>query len=107
MKGNQISLQLKTELDLIPRDLPSQRVLELAIKAPLVKSQAERPVLNLALVIDRSGSMGGGKLNYVIEAASHVLDMLQENDTVSIVDYDDEIHTIAAAEKITTQSRQN
>ncbi|MGM9991821.1 MAG: VWA domain-containing protein [Candidatus Bruticola sp.] len=42
--------------------------------------------LNLAIVLDKSGSMyAEGKLNYVIQAVNHAVDMLRTNDLCSIV----------------------
>ncbi len=48
---------------------------------------AERPPLDLALVIDRSGSMSGDKLRSVKEAALKLLDRLGERDRVSLLSY--------------------
>ncbi len=53
----------------------------------------ERPPLNLSLVLDRSGSMHGPKLARAKEAASLLVRRLGEDDVVSVVAYDDEVHT--------------
>jgi len=45
--------------------------------------------VNLSLVLDRSGSMAGEKLEYMKEAASLVVDNLTEKDILSIVVFDD------------------
>jgi Ca-activated chloride channel family protein len=57
-------------------------------------SQDRRPAITLALVIDRSGSMVGNKLDMAKEAALAVLDRLTEQDQVALVIYDNEIDTI-------------
>ena len=45
-----------------------------------------RPPLNVALVLDRSGSMSdAGKIDYLKKAAKLAVDRLGENDTLSIV----------------------
>lgn len=54
----------------------------------------ERPPLNLSIVIDRSGSMSGDKLNSVRQALISISSMLDEKDHVSIVAYDDTVQTI-------------
>ena len=52
----------------------------------------ERPPINLALVLDRSGSMEEkGKLDYLKRAASLVVDQLGSRDRLAIVEYDDAI----------------
>ena len=62
-------------------------MLELA--APEVEGTA-RPPLNLALVLDRSGSMAGPKLWYAKRAVAWLLSRLQPTDRVALVAFDDE-----------------
>jgi len=50
--------------------------------------RTDRPRLNLALVIDRSGSMAEArKLDFVKTAAHHLVDMMGPDDLLSIVTY--------------------
>jgi Ca-activated chloride channel family protein len=52
----------------------------------------ERPPLNLSLVLDRSGSMEDrGKIEYLRQAAKLAVGRLGERDTVSVVEFDDQI----------------
>jgi Ca-activated chloride channel family protein len=50
--------------------------------------------LNISIVIDRSGSMGGEKMEYARSAAMSIIDRLQPQDQVSVVVYDDEVEVI-------------
>ncbi|HNB20517.1 MAG TPA: VWA domain-containing protein [Agitococcus sp.] len=50
--------------------------------------------LNIALVIDRSGSMAGSSLKYALDAAQNVIDQLSPTDIISVVAFDDVISTI-------------
>ena len=104
MKHN-LELNLRTELEVLPLKKDCQRILEAAIKAPVIKTEQPRIPLNLALVIDRSGSMGGEKLGYAQQAACQVLDLLEEHDLVSMVAYDNEIITLSPAVKVTGLQR--
>lgn len=52
-----------------------------------------RKALNLALVIDRSGSMMGTKMTYALKAAKTLVQNLQVGDHFALVDYDEAIST--------------
>ena len=52
---------------------------------------AKRPPANVAIVLDRSGSMQGEKIAQAREAALVALDMLDERDVLSVVTYDDTV----------------
>ncbi len=75
-----IKILLKSDCSRIQRDAPTERILEIAVKAPAVTSQKERLPFNLALVIDRSGSMSGQKLEQVKSAVGRILELLNAND---------------------------
>jgi len=60
----------------------------------------QRTPLNISLVIDRSGSMAGDKIDYVRRAANFVVDNLGSEDVFSIVIYDDAIETLVSPGKL-------
>ena len=60
-----------------------------------VRAAEDRAPLNLSLVLDRSGSMGGGKLAAVKEAATLLVQRLAPTDTLSVVAYDDDVTVVA------------
>jgi len=55
----------------------------------------ERAPINLSLVLDRSGSMSGAKLDAARRAASMLTRRLSPQDTVSVVAFDDEVTVVA------------
>ncbi len=62
---------------------------------------SERPPLNIALVLDRSGSMSDeGKIEYLKRAAKLAVDRLGPKDTLSIVEYDDQITVMMPARRV-------
>jgi Ca-activated chloride channel family protein len=54
-----------------------------------------RAPLNLALVLDRSGSMAGEKLAAARKAAALLVRTLRPEDVISVVAYDDQVVTVA------------
>ncbi len=99
--NNEIQLEVKSDKVVISKEKKTTRVLEISITPPQREQTNDRSPLNVSLVLDRSGSMSGEKLQYVKEAALHVLDLLDERDSASVVVYDDRVETLVAAGKIT------
>lgn len=62
--------------------------------------QRRRAPVNLAVVLDRSGSMSGGKLDRAKEAAIHAIGRLQDDDIVSVVAYDSSVNVVVPATKV-------
>ncbi|MRG92961.1 VWA domain-containing protein [Polyangium spumosum] len=58
------------------------------------KEDAPRRKLNLSLVLDRSGSMGGTPLRQAIKAAQALVGEMKDDDRVSVVIFDDSADTI-------------
>jgi Ca-activated chloride channel homolog len=55
---------------------------------------SRRSPLNISIVIDRSGSMKGEKIERAIEAANNIVDKLNATDMVSIVGYGDDVDVV-------------
>ncbi len=68
-------------------------------------SSLERPPLNLSLVLDRSGSMGGQKIQYARQAACYAIEQLLPSDRVSVVIYDDRVDTLIPSTLATDKAR--
>ena len=77
MTEQAILLKLSPDSVLVKRTIETKRIIEVSLKAPVAASSKTRTPVNLALVIDRSGSMADEKLEYVKQAAGHVLDLAQ------------------------------
>ncbi len=65
-------------------------IVMLGMNTPVDPSKMSRPPLDLALVIDTSGSMAGEPIEYVREGLFRMLDDLEPEDRVSIIAFSDE-----------------
>ncbi|PID62863.1 MAG: hypothetical protein CR974_02850 [Gammaproteobacteria bacterium] len=66
--------------------------------------ERKRSPLNVALVIDRSGSMSGEKIQQARAAAELVVDMLAPQDMIAIIGYDSQAEVIVPATKISDKA---
>jgi len=62
---------------------------------------ADRVPVNIAIVIDKSGSMGGQKIENAKSAAISAIQRLRSNDIISVIAYDNEVTVVIPATKAT------
>ena len=65
----------------------------------------KRPKLNLSMVLDRSGSMGGRKMEEAKQAAKYCIDQLLATDRISTVIFDDEIDVLIPSQLVEDKER--
>lgn len=65
-----------------------------------LETAAKRAPVNVAIVIDKSGSMAGNKISHAKEAAKQALDRLGSADTVSVIAFSDKVEVIAPASSL-------
>ncbi len=88
-----VNLRLQHDLLAVETEHDVHGMVELV--APDVEPDRERTPLSLALVVDRSGSMGGDKLATVKRCADFLVEQLQAEDELAIVTYDDNVDLVA------------
>jgi Ca-activated chloride channel homolog len=74
---------------------------DVLLRFRIPSSGKPRRKLNLALVIDRSGSMAGSALSHALKAAQAVIDSLEPTDMISVVAFDDHVTTVIAPQLAT------
>lgn len=65
-----------------------------------LNSKNSRTAVNVALVLDRSGSMQGEKIERAKQAAKLAISLLDDKDIVSVVSYDDKVNIVVPATKV-------
>ncbi len=80
--------------------LKTQQLVYLYIQVEGGESMAEvRTPLNIALVLDKSGSMEGEKIANLRRAAKNAIDLLSDDDYVSIIAFSDRVYPIVTSQK--------
>ncbi len=79
----------------------------LTFVAPQAPAGAERTPVNLALALDRSGSMAGRKLELARDAVGTSLRMLRAADRSALVVFDHELGVVAGSAPVTEESRRH
>ncbi|MEO0795118.1 MAG: VWA domain-containing protein [Verrucomicrobiota bacterium] len=100
------SLLIDAELDrpVVPADRDETVVVQIKIRPERVLSDSQRPPVNLSLVLDRSGSMSGRKIEQAIAAAKVAISKLGPRDMLSVIIYDNQIDTLAGAQAATEEN---
>lgn len=95
INGKQLEVVLDTRKDVLASNSGESLDVLLRLRAPIQEiNSAARAQLAVSLVIDRSGSMGDGRLTEAKRCALDLLSRLQDDDWVSVVIYDDQIEVL-------------
>jgi Ca-activated chloride channel family protein len=98
--GETLNLQLVPERGYVVKNSPQEVVIKIDLSAIAGRQKVRRTPLNLAVVLDRSGSMTGAKLEKTKQAAMQLVDRLAPNDIFSLVIFSDEARVLVPAQKV-------
>lgn len=99
--GETLQLKLMPDREVILKGPPQEVVLKIDLSAVAAGKKTHRTPLNLAVVLDKSGSMTGAKLEKTKQAAMQLVDRLTPNDVFSLVIFSDEARVLVPAQKVT------
>ncbi len=97
-KDTRVGCRVEIDRTVIPADTPQKAIVKITLEAPQPPEKTERPAVNLAIVLDKSGSMSGQKIEKAKEAAIEALRRLSPQDIFSLVVYDQSVQTIVPAQ---------
>jgi Ca-activated chloride channel family protein len=98
--GETLNLKLIPDRDVVLRGRPQEVVIKIDLSAIAGRQKVRRTPLNLAVVLDKSGSMTGAKLEKTKQAAMQLVDRLAPNDIFSLVIFSDAARVLVPAQKV-------
>jgi len=98
--GETLDLKLVPEREFILKNQPQEMVIKIDLSAIANKKKSHRTPLNLAVVLDKSGSMSGAKLEKAKQAATLLVDRLTPDDIFSFIIYSDDAQVVVSAQHV-------
>lgn len=103
----QTAITARADRRLIRPHRRSQRFVLVEVTAPPATRERDRLPVNLAFVLDRSGSMSGEKIDLAKRTISAALEHLDGRDRFSIVVYDDVVDLVVESVPGSAEARRN
>jgi Ca-activated chloride channel family protein len=98
--GGTLRLKLEPDRDYVLSGAPREVVVKIDLTAIDHKTKSRRTPLNLAVVLDRSGSMTGAKIEKARQAAMGLVDQLAPGDVFSFITYSDHAEVVLPAQQV-------
>jgi Ca-activated chloride channel family protein len=95
-----VKCKVELERSVLPLEKNQKTILKVSLDALKPDKPSTRPRVNLAIALDRSGSMSGQKLDRAKQAAIEAVTRLDGRDIFSLVAYDDNVNTITPAQSV-------
>ena len=86
-------------------DAKGTTYLRISLDGPEIEAAANRPPVHVAIVIDKSSSMSGARIDQAKLAAIAAVERLRDKDIVSIVLYDSLVEVLVPSTKATDHSK--
>jgi Ca-activated chloride channel family protein len=95
----EVTLRVAPDRECLYRPGPREVIVQVEIEARK-SDDTRRAPMNLAVVLDRSGSMEGAKIEKARQAAAMAIDKLSDDDFFSLVTYDSETDLLIPPERV-------
>ena len=98
--SNQVKLDVTPLKSILKAGEKQTTWLRVGLEGFRIESEKKRAPVNLAIVLDKSGSMSGEKIDRARRAAIDALSLLNADDIISIVTYDTTVSVLVPATKM-------
>ncbi|MEQ1830022.1 MAG: VWA domain-containing protein [Pirellula sp.] len=99
--SDQLTLDVTPVRSVLKADEKQTTWLRVGLEGFRLELDKQRPPVNLAIVLDKSGSMKGEKIQQAIRGAVDAIGLLGPNDIVSVITYDSTVNVLIPATKLT------
>ncbi len=99
-QAQEVKLDLSLATPVMAANAAQKAFIKISLDGFELAGRAARTPANVAIVLDRSGSMGGDKIRHACEAAIMAIGRLDARDIVSVVAYDSQVEVVVPATKL-------
>lgn len=100
LRAQEVELDLSLATPVMTADEVQKAYIKISLDGFELPGERVRTPANVAIVLDRSGSMSGEKIRQAREAAIMALERLDERDIVSIIAYDSSAEVVVPATRL-------
>jgi Ca-activated chloride channel homolog len=95
-----VRVRVDVDRTVLPAETTDKAIVKIGLDCVPLPRRGSRAPVNIALVIDRSGSMAGDKIAKAREAALEAVRRLAPDDIVALVVYDTTVQTLVPAQRV-------
>lgn len=94
-----VAIEVATDRDFYREGAVTEVYVQARVRAAAPTTDAAAAVRNVALVLDRSGSMAGERMQHLRQGVAAAMDLLSDRDTCAVVTFGSEVETLLAAQR--------
>jgi Ca-activated chloride channel homolog len=100
LQAAEVKVEAELGRSVLPLNDPGKVYLRLSLKSLASPGRERSTRINTAIVIDRSGSMGGDRIAAAKKGARVALERLSDDDTIALVAYNHEVQVLSDASRL-------